>query len=74
MKNTVVMLSKARKKCTNCNSPVQIFIGTTIRNPATMGMTGAALSGSFVRAFRDSIRQKLFGAMDALESLSEVKK
>ena len=39
-----------------------------------MGMTGAALSGSFVKAFRDSIRQNLFGAMDALELLSEVKK
>lgn len=44
---------------------MQIFIGT-------MGMTGAALSGPFVKAFRDSIRQKLFGAMDALELLSEV--
>ena len=37
-----------------------------------MGMAGAALSGSFVKAFRDSIRQKLFGAMDALELLSGV--
>lgn len=37
-------------------------------------MTGAALSGSFVKAFRDSIRQKLFGAMDVPELLSEVKK
>lgn len=45
----------------------------TTRNPATMGMTGAAPSGSFVKAFRDSIRQKLFGAMDALKLLNEVR-
>lgn len=38
-----------------------------------MSTTGAALSGSFVKAFRDSIKQKLFGAMDALEVLNEVK-
>lgn len=74
MKKPVVTLSKPRKKSINRNSPVQIFIGTTTRNPTTMGMTGAALSGSFVKAFRDSTRQKLFGAMDALKLLNEVRK
>lgn len=52
---------------------MQIFIGTTARNPATMGMTGAVLSGSFVKAFRDSTRQKLFGATDAPKLLNEVR-
>lgn len=38
-----------------------------------MGTIGAALSGSFVKAFRDAIRQKLFGAMDAPALLNEVR-
>lgn len=53
-------LSISWKKYTNCHSPVWIFIGTApTRNPDTMGMTGATLSGSFVKAFRDPIQQNI---------------